>query len=93
MDESREKRLKIKTGVDEDSSMISVHIEDTGCGIPEESLNKIFIPYYTSKQCGIGLGLPVVGNIVKKLMGRYTLKVRSGKGLPLRQASQLKTVD
>ena len=80
MDETREKRLKIKTEVDEDSSTISVNIEDTGCGIPEESINKIFIPYYTSKQHGTGLGMPVVRNIVEKINGEIRIESEVGKG-------------
>jgi signal transduction histidine kinase len=80
MDESREKRLSIRTEVDKDSSTISVNIEDTGCGIGKDSTSKIFMPHYTSKQHGTGLGLPVVKNVVEKNKGKIYVESEVGQG-------------
>ena len=46
---------------------LSLRIRDTGIGIPEENLRKIFIPFYTTDPAGTGLGL----SISKKLMTSY----------------------
>ena len=40
-------------------------VEDNGCGIPEELLNKIFEPYFTTKEEGTGIGLAIAGRIVE----------------------------
>jgi PAS domain S-box-containing protein len=42
-----------------------MHITDNGCGISEENINRIFEPYYTSKQTGAGLGLSFTLSIMK----------------------------
>ena len=80
MDGMPEKRLKIWTEVDENASMISVYIEDTGCGIPKQAMDKIFTPYFTSKKHGTGLGLSVVKGIVERHAGKIHVESEAGKG-------------
>jgi len=48
-----------------DKAFASVCIEDTGGGIPEDDLNKVFTPFFTTKHHGTGLGLPIVHRIVQ----------------------------
>lgn len=55
-------------------------ISDNGCGIPEEKLNKIFEPYYTTKATGTGLGLTTVYKIVKEFSGDISVKSVQGEG-------------
>jgi len=59
-----------------------VSISDTGCGIPEENLEKIFEPFFTTKKMGEGTGLGL--DIVKKIMDKHNgfIKCQSelGKG-------------
>lgn len=43
-----------------ESQTIQVTVADTGPGIPQESVQKIFEPFYTTKQTGTGLGLSIV---------------------------------
>ena len=74
MDETPEKRLKIGSDPDQDSRFISVRIEDTGCGIPEETLDKMFKPYFTTKEKGTGLGLSVIKGILNKHQGMIDVK-------------------
>ncbi|QTA89548.1 sensor histidine kinase [Desulfonema magnum] len=67
MDGMPEKELTLKAEVAEDMSFISVHIEDTGCGISSELKDKIFTPYFTNKENGTGLGLHVVQKMAKEM--------------------------
>ena len=91
MDGKYEKLLKVKAAMDESASCIAVSIEDTGCGICEESMGKIFIPYFTGKPHGTGLGLSVVKSVVEKHKGTINVKSQPEKGtaitvnLPCRQ--------
>jgi CheY-like chemotaxis protein len=59
---------------------IRFSVEDTGAGIPEENLLKIFDPYFTTKQHGSGLGLATSFSIVKKHGGKIRATSRIGKG-------------
>ncbi len=52
---TKDKRIKIFTTTDEDS--ISLHIDDNAGGIPKEIINKIFNPYFTTKEQGKGTGV------------------------------------
>jgi len=55
-------------------------VADTGKGIPKDSLDKIFEPFFTSKDKGTGLGLAIVFNIIKKHHGDITVQSQEGKG-------------
>ncbi len=64
------------------NQMITVQIADTGSGIPQEKLSKIFDPFYTTKQVGLGtgLGLPIVLGIIKDHGGNIVIESELGKG-------------
>ena len=72
--------LEISTGHEADG--IWVKIRDTGPGIPDERLKKIFDPFFTSKgpDEGEGLGLYIVQQIVKKYEGTISVESRLGVG-------------
>jgi PAS domain S-box-containing protein len=70
--------LTIKTKGEDTEIQISVG--DTGTGIPEENLSKIFEPYFTTKETGSGLGLTLVFKIIKEHKGEVTVKSRKGAG-------------
>ncbi|MBF0479804.1 MAG: response regulator [Candidatus Omnitrophica bacterium] len=59
-----------------------IQIDDEGCGIPEQDLNRVFDPFFTSKRAkgGIGLGLSVSKNIVETHGGQLLIRNREGKG-------------
>ncbi len=80
MEEKAQRLLRIETFFRAYAKAIVINVIDTGCGIPEDALAKLFIPYFTSKHRGTGLGLPVVKSIVKKLNGKITVKSRVGEG-------------
>ncbi len=57
-----------------------VTVADTGKGISREKLDKIFEPFYSTKDRGTGLGLAIVYNIIKKHHGDITVSSGEGKG-------------
>lgn len=59
---------------------VRIDVIDAGIGIPEQHLNHIFDPYFTTKQKGSGLGLTTTFSIVKKHDGHITVVSRVGKG-------------
>ncbi len=69
-----------------DSTSVEVSVADTGCGIPEEDLGRLFTPFYTTKVPGrgTGLGLSIVYGIVKMHRGQITAASRVGKGTTFR---------
>ncbi|MBI5555377.1 MAG: cache domain-containing protein [Elusimicrobia bacterium] len=63
-----------------EKNIIKVKIKDTGTGIQEENLKSIFQPFFTTKDKGIGLGLSIVNEIVKKHQGTISVESRLGLG-------------
>lgn len=59
---------------------ICLEISDTGCGIPPESLSRIFDPFFTSKTTGTGLGLTSTYSIIKKHRGIINVYSEPGSG-------------
>ncbi|MCR4954491.1 MAG: PAS domain S-box protein [Treponema sp.] len=57
-----------------------ITIADNGCGMSEESLAKIFEPYYTTKANGTGLGMTMVYKIVKEFSGEISVDSKLGEG-------------
>jgi len=61
-----------------------VSVADTGGGIPQEQLKRIFEPFYTTKKRGSGLGLMIVQRIVRAHGGRIELESQVGRGTTFR---------
>ena len=61
-------------------SEVMLEVSDTGVGIPEGQIAKIFEPYYTTKEFGSGLGLTVVYKIVKEHGGEVSLRTHEEEG-------------
>jgi two-component system, sporulation sensor kinase E len=59
-------------------------VADTGGGIPEDQINRIFEPFYTTKKKGTGLGLMIVQRIVREHSGRVELESRVNQGTTFR---------
>jgi two-component system, sporulation sensor kinase E len=74
--------LTLQTG--EGADGIWVSIADTGGGIPQEQINRIFEPFYTTKKKGSGLGLMIVQRIVRAHGGRIELDSQVGRGTVFR---------
>ncbi len=73
--------LRVRT--DLDGQFLSVSFSDTGGGISQENMSKIFEPYFTTKASGSGLGLLIVRRIVREHGGEIDLVTDEGKGLTL----------
>ena len=74
--------LTVQTGSAADGVWIS--IADTGCGIPQDQLNRIFEPFFTTKKKGSGLGLMIVQRIVREHGGLIKLESHVGQGTTFR---------
>ena len=59
---------------------VRLQVTDTGAGIPEEDLGRVFDPYYTTKASGTGLGLAIVHKIVEAHGGDIRLESVPGRG-------------
>jgi signal transduction histidine kinase len=70
--------LKIDTGVE--GSLAWTRFTDGGCGIPEDNLEKIFEPLFTTKPKGIGLGLAISKRLVEQNGGEIEVTSQEGKG-------------
>jgi two-component system sensor histidine kinase HydH len=70
----------ITVNVDEDRDRYLVAIEDTGNGISQENLNKVFNPFFSTKEKGSGLGLSIVRNIIEAHGGSITIESEVGSG-------------
>ena len=79
---SRGGELSIETGAN--SEAVFVSINDTGSGIPEEKLNQLFQPFFTTKKKGSGLGLMIVQRIIREHAGRIDVESKPGKGTTFR---------
>jgi signal transduction histidine kinase len=79
---TRSGTLTLQTGESGDGVWLSV--SDTGGGIPQEQINRIFEPFYTTKKKGSGLGLMIVQRIVRAHGGKIELESRIGHGTTFR---------
>ena len=59
---------------------LTVAVADTGRGIPKDSLKKIFLPFFTTKDKGVGLGLALAHKIVLSHGGRLEVESTEGRG-------------
>lgn len=70
--------LSIRTSVND--SVVLIVVCDSGDGIPEENLSKIFEPYFTTKETGSGLGLTLVFKIIREHQGEISVKSKLNEG-------------
>lgn len=86
--------ITIKTVWNKAASSVCISFADTGVGIEEQDAVKIFDPFYTTKETGTGLGLPVVHRIVTAHRGQIKVDSIVGQGtaitvtIPLRQTGE-----
>ncbi len=74
--------ITMRTRLDALTSRVVCEVADSGCGIPPEQLDKIFLPFFTTKaeDRGTGLGLPVAREIVESYGGALVVQSVVGEG-------------
>jgi len=73
-------RLTLRTTADD--SQLKIEVQDTGCGISQENMRKLFTPFFTTKGKGkgVGLGLAVAYGIIQRHQGRIEVQSKEGEG-------------
>jgi len=67
-----------------DDHRVAITIRDTGQGIADDDLARVFDPYFTTRRAGTGLGLAIAKNIVEGLGGSISVVTRQGAGTDFR---------
>lgn len=73
-------QVSVRSYKDEENRGVVVEIEDSGMGIPQEHLERIFEPFFSTKQKGTGLGLAVNYGIIQKHGGQIRVSSQPGHG-------------
>ncbi len=63
---------------------IELSVSDTGCGLTQEECERLFTPYYTTKQHGTGLGLAIVQSVVSDHGGKISVESTKERGTTFR---------
>ncbi|MEW6067461.1 MAG: hybrid sensor histidine kinase/response regulator [Nitrospirota bacterium] len=71
-------KIWVKTYRDKDNVILT--ISDNGCGMPQELINKIFDPFFSTKKQRFGMGLPLVKQIVSEHLGEIKVESEVSKG-------------
>jgi signal transduction histidine kinase len=88
-------RIEVRTGASELGNYIWLEVEDSGVGIADENLKKIFNPFFTTKSIGVGtgLGLSISFGIIERHRGRITVSSVVGYGTCFKVVLPLKRTD
>lgn len=74
------REIHIRAEREKSNNRMRISIHDSGVGIPEENLTKIYEPYFTTKKFGTGLGLTNVFRIIEAHRGEITINSTVGEG-------------
>jgi len=69
MEQSLVKELVVATRADAQREVVEAEVSDTGCGVAPQEKEKLFLPYFSTKDRGTGLGLAIVNRIVSEHRG------------------------
>jgi signal transduction histidine kinase len=70
---------------------VEISFADTGTGIPEETMQKLFTPLFTTKAQGMGFGLAICKRIIEAHGGTITVKTELNKGTTFTIALPIKS--
>ena len=80
----------LKIGATREGDEAVIRISDTGPGIPEDTLENLFEPFYTTKPGGLGLGLTSTKRMVDVQGGTISVETSDGEGATFAIALPLK---
>jgi signal transduction histidine kinase len=60
---------------------VEVRVSDNGGGVPPEEVDKLLTPFFTTKESGLGMGLPLVQSIIEQHAGALRFENNAGRGL------------
>jgi len=70
----------IRISVHESQSRVSILLEDNGCGIETKYLDEVFVPFFSTKEDGSGIGLSLSRQIMNKHGGNISIRSKAGEG-------------
>lgn len=73
-------RIGISVDTETEEGSVVIKVSDNGRGIPREQIDRIFDPFFSTKDRGTGLGLAIVSAVVDAHMGRLDVRSEPGKG-------------
>lgn len=73
--------ITLTTEYDTEKRSVTIEISDTGSGIPKEVIDEIFVPFFTLKESGVGLGLTISEQIIKAHEGEIILANNKDRGV------------
>ncbi len=77
LEQSLQREIWVRTTLDAEREIVEVVVADSGPGIPPEAKERLFLPYFSTKQGGTGLGLAIVSRIVSDHHG--TIRVEENQ--------------
>jgi signal transduction histidine kinase len=92
--EASEAGATVTLSADETEDTVRIRVTDEGCGVRPEDIDKLFNPFFTTKESGTGLGLPVAHQIVGQMGGMLTAHRNPSGGMtfsiefPLKQVAR-----
>lgn len=72
--------INLQLYVENEQQLVRIIVTDTGCGISKKNITEIFKPFFTTKQGGTGMGLPLVRYLVRQECGFINVLSEEGKG-------------
>ena len=77
------REIEVRTALGDDDHVL-VTVDDTGPPVPDETVERLFDPFFTTRPDGLGMGLPICHTIVEAHTGRLWAEKRPERGLSVR---------
>lgn len=82
----RDGEIVLHSHFDAEINQVVVEVRDNGPGLSADAASQAFMPFFTSKAKGLGLGLPLVRRVIERLGGSVTLSSQPGSGTTVRMS-------